>query len=160
MNAQPRSIIANRLSAIAACVLCYAHFVWLKPPSSEDIASIGPRQPQHPLTNVILDHLSTDGRNARYEDLPQIPLHMILFGISHPTVRHHGPLTRLKSSLGGQVLCGICIFPALVPSIIHPGRLVDHQPCSLELHPTIRQGMLNRLVLPNRPSKYLSFSCI
>ncbi|KAG5305470.1 hypothetical protein I7I50_05884 [Histoplasma capsulatum G186AR] len=122
--------------------------------------SVRLRQSKHSLTNITANHLATNRGNARNKSLPQISLDVILPRVSHPAMAHHCSLTCPKCCFGSEVFGRICVFPRRVARIIHPGRLIDHQPRSFQVHPRVSEWMLNALALPNRSPEHLSLVCV
>src|ERR1044072_7835740 len=112
------------------------------------------RQPQDALGHVAQDELLAHRRDARDQDLAQETFHVKLLGVAVAAMGEDGTLAGLVGSARPEILGGVGLGAALLAVVVEPGRLEGHQVGRLERHPALGQGMLDRLVLADRPAEH------
>src|SRR5215470_5831524 len=72
-------------------------------------------------------------------------------GVTHAAVGEDGRFAGGKAGLCSKVLGGVGLHAAGLARIVQAGGPQHHQVGGLKLHPALGKGMLNRLVLSDRP---------
>ncbi|MNX61053.1 hypothetical protein D3C86_919780 [compost metagenome] len=83
---------------------------------------------------------------------------MVFLGVAHAAQRHHGGLAGVVAGFRRQVLGRIGVRAAGQAGVIQAGRLVHHQVGGFQLHPGLRQGVLDALVLADGAAEHGAFA--
>ena len=106
------------------------------------------------LPDEIENHFAAYGGDAGDEAFPQVAFHMKFLGIAHATMGHHSPFTGSEAGFGRKVFSRIGFRSAGLPCIVQGSRTPGHGVGCLQMRPGVRQGVLDRLVLADRPVEY------
>src|SRR5258708_11784649 len=117
-------------------------------------ASVALGQAEHALGDVAQNQLLADPRDARDQDFAQEALDMELLGVAVAAMGQDGALAGLVGGARAEILGRVRLRAALLAAVVEPGGLERQQVRRLELHPALGQGMLDRLVLADRPAEH------
>src|SRR5882724_7074456 len=123
---------------------------YFRPSCSQTPISIRLRQAQNLLGNKTENELRADRGDPRDQGFAQVSLDMIFLGVAEAAMGHYRLLAGLKARFSGKIFRSIRRRAAWQPLVVLPARRQHHQPCGFELHPVLRQRMLDRLVLADR----------
>ena len=79
---------------------------------------------------------------------------MELAGIAHAAMGHHRALAGMVAGLGAQVFRRVRLGAAGLASVVERGGPERRVPSGLEFHPALGQGVLDRLILPDRAAEH------
>ena len=127
-----------------------------RPPAlarGEAWTSVALRQSQNTLGDIAQHELLADRRNAGDHDLAQEALDVELLGVAVAAVGHHRALAGVPGGTSAHVLGGVGLGTAFLAVVVQPRRLEGQQVGRFERHPALGQGVLDRLVLADRPAE-------
>src|SRR5688572_6156438 len=119
-------------------------------PASGPAMSVGLRQAEDLLGDVAEDQLRADRRDARDHHLAKVALDVVLLRIAIAAVRHDGGLAGIETRFAREVFRRVGLRTAGLAHIVERRRLHRHQARGLELHPALRERMLDALVAADR----------
>src|SRR6267378_1234674 len=112
--------------------------------------SIRLRQTQHLLGDKTENELRADRRDARDQGFPQITLDVIFLGVTEAAMRHDSLLAGVEAGFRCEIFRSIGGRAALHALIVLPACAQHHHPRSFQLHPVLRQRVLNALIHADR----------